>query len=150
MKSEKLIAIAFVCFWAVLFVAIVIGLASVAPAGAQDSFRSSRPQGYVGQGHDENHKHYQGLKNKQNGSCCNGMDCRPTQAKWNPVTNTWEAMVDGRWQSVPNDNVILDNAWLEHIGRPRWDRQAHVCASIYANPGGNKQVYCLILPESDQ
>lgn len=114
----------------------------------EDSFRSSRPQGYVGQGHDQNHEHYQGLMNKQNGSCCNGMDCRPTQARWNPVSKMYEAMVDGRWQSVPNGNVILDNAWLEHIGRPRWDNQAHVCASVYIKPDGNKMVYCLILPES--
>ena len=130
--------------------AALLSLSSVTPAGAQDSFMSKRPQGFAGEGHAEHHDKYLGLTNKLNGAGCSGRDCRPSQSRWNPNADACEVMVDGRWQLVPNDLVILDDAWLQHIGRPRWDQQAHVCASEYKSPDGTHRVYCLIPGASGQ
>lgn len=111
--------------------------------------QSSRPQGFAGEGHAENHAHYQGLRNKQNGDCCNDKDCRPTQARLNNATGLWEAMVDGQWKSVDNPNLVLDDAFLAAQHHPRWDTQAHICASP-AQPWGKYTIYCLIPPGSGQ
>lgn len=113
---------------------------------AQDRLTSSRPQGFFGSGHAENHEHYQGLLNKQLGSCCNGTDCRPTQARWDPQRGGWDAMVDGVWTFIDNENLVLDDAWMEAQHHPRWDRQAHICSGS----GPNARIYCLIPPGSDQ
>ena len=128
---------------------LAAALLAVNPAFSEDRMMSARPRGFMGDGHAENHANYQGLINKQRGSCCNGGDCRPTQARFNNSTSRWEAMVDGVWQTIENSNLILDDAWLQAQGRHRWDRQAHVCATARP-PNGNATVYCLLPPSSDQ
>lgn len=124
-------------------------VASAGVAVAQGGF-SPRPQGYPGVGHAEHHEKYIGLTNKRGASCCSGIDCRPTQARWNATANTWEAMVNGQWQLVTDGDVILDDAWLQQLGRPRWDSQAHVCAALKGNADGTHRIYCLIPSESGQ
>jgi len=128
---------------------LILALALLStPALSADLGRlqSSRPQGFFGDGHAENHMHYQGLVNKQLGSCCNGQDCRPTQARWDPKRGRWQAMVDGVWTFIDNQNLVLDDAWMQAQHKPRWDRQAHICTGSGPNP----RVYCLIPPGSDQ
>jgi hypothetical protein len=61
-------------------------------------------EGFYGVGHDQWHmKFYLTLKrNDGGGSCCNLMDCRPTQSRM--VGDHYEVKVDGEWTPVPNPN----------------------------------------------
>jgi hypothetical protein len=57
-------------------------------------------EGYYGAGHDKWHQGFY-LKLKRNdgqGSCCNLMDCRPTQSRM--VGDHYEVKVDGEWMPV--------------------------------------------------
>ncbi len=117
-------------------------------ASSSDRLQSTRPQGMFGEGHIENHDHYSGLINKQHGSCCNGTDCRPTQARWNNKTNQWEALLQGVWRVIDNANLVLDDEWLQQTHHERWDTQAHICAAH--GPGETARIYCLIPPGSGQ
>lgn len=132
-----------------LLTAILVVLLSMA-AHADGRLQSARPQGMFGEGHAENHMHYDGMTNKQGGSCCNGGDCRPTTARWNAKAGRWEALVQGAWQRIENENLILDDAWLEHIGHPRWDQLSHVCAAERPQSNGTYTVYCLLPAGSGQ
>jgi hypothetical protein len=99
-----------------------------ASAAAQD--------GYYGVGHDKWHQNfYSKLKrNDGQGSCCNLMDCRPTQSRM--VGDHYEVKVDGEWIPVPNDKI-------NNVVAP--DGGAHVCAPRQV--GANKGVlFCVILP----
>jgi hypothetical protein len=99
-----------------------------ASAAAQD--------GYYGVGHDKWHQNfYSKLKrNDGQGSCCNLMDCRPTQSRM--VSDHYEVMIDGEWVPVPNDKI-------NNVVAP--DGGAHVCAPRQVGP--NKGVlFCVILP----
>jgi hypothetical protein len=99
-----------------------------ASAAAQD--------GYYGVGHDKWHQNfYSKLKrNDGQGSCCNVMDCRPTQSRM--VSDHYEVKVDGEWVPVPNDKI-------NNVVAP--DGGAHVCAPRQVGP--NKGVlFCVILP----
>jgi hypothetical protein len=60
-------------------------------------------EGYYGVGHDKWHQgFYSTLKrNDGGGSCCNLMDCRPTQSRI--VGDHYEVKVDGAWTPVPYD-----------------------------------------------
>src|SRR5215470_16132528 len=62
-------------------------------------------EGYYGAGHDKWHQgFYSTLKrNDGGGSCCNLMDCRPTQSSM--VGDHYEVKVDGEWTPVPNDRI---------------------------------------------
>jgi hypothetical protein len=109
---------------------LVVGLAVFlfASAAAQD--------GYYGVGHDKWHQNfYSKLKrNDGQGSCCNLMDCRPTQSRM--VSDHYEVMIDGEWVPVPNDKI-------NNVVAP--DGGAHVCAPRQVGP--NKGVlFCVILP----
>jgi hypothetical protein len=42
-------------------------------------------------------------RNDGQGSCCNLMDCRPTQSRM--VGDHYEVKVDGEWTLVPNDKI---------------------------------------------
>jgi hypothetical protein len=126
--------------------ALAIALAPV-EAGAQGAFQSTRPQGYFGEGHAEHHDQYFGMRNGMGGSCCDGSDGRPTQGRWNPNTDSWEAMVNGQWQAVPWPNVI-DDGVLARQGRQRWDNQSHVFASKHRRADGTYAIYCFIPGES--
>jgi hypothetical protein len=81
------------------------------------------------------HGFYSKLKrNDGQGSCCNMMDCRPTQSRM--VGDHYEVKVDGEWTSVPNDKI-------NNVVAP--DGGAHVCAPTQFGP--NKGViFCVILP----
>jgi hypothetical protein len=100
-------------------------------------FESAAAQeGYYGVGHDKWHQNfYSKLKrNDGKGSCCNLMDCRPTQSRM--VGDHYEVKVDGEWVPVPNDRI-------NNVFAP--DGGAHVCAPRQVGP--NKGVlYCVILP----
>jgi hypothetical protein len=93
-------------------------------------------EGYYGAGHDKWHQGFY-LKLKRNdgqGSCCNLMDCRPTQSRM--VGDHYEVKVDGEWMPVPNDKI-------NNVVAP--DGGAHVCAPRQEGP--NKGVlFCVILP----
>lgn len=119
-------------------------------AFGQDRMMSTRPQGFFLDGHAENHKHYEGLRNHQNTSCCSSADCRPTTARWNNALGAWQALVNGQWQAVTNADLVLDDAFLQEQGRPRWSSQAHVCTAQTPGPDGTYRVYCLIPGASDQ
>ena len=68
------------------------------------------------------------------GSCCNLMDCRPTQSRI--VGDHYEVKVDGVWTPVPYDKI-------NNVVAP--DGGAHVCAPRQVGP--NKGViFCVILP----
>jgi hypothetical protein len=93
-------------------------------------------EGYYGVGHDKWHQgFYSKLKrNDGQGSCCNLMDCRPTQSRM--VGDHYEVKVDGVWTPVPHDKI--NNAVAPDGG-------AHVCAPRQVGP--NKGViFCVILP----
>ena len=93
-------------------------------------------EGYYGAGHDKWHQNfYSNLKrNDGQGSCCNVMDCRPTQSRM--VSDHYEVKVDGEWVPVPNDKI-------NNVVAP--DGGAHVCAPRQVGP--NKGVlFCVILP----
>ena len=70
-------------------------------------------------GHDKWHQgFYSKLKrNDGQGSCCNLMDCRPTQSRM--VGDHYEVKVDGAWTPVPHDKI-------NNVVAP--DGGAHVCA----------------------
>jgi hypothetical protein len=93
-------------------------------------------EGYYGAGHDKGHEgFYSKLKrNDGQGSCCNLMDCRPTQSR--TVGDHYEVKVDGEWVPVPNGKI-------NNVVAP--DGGAHVCAP--RQEGRNKGVlFCVILP----
>ena len=93
-------------------------------------------EGYYGVGHDKWHQgFYSKLKrNDGGGSCCNLMDCRPTQSRM--VDDHYEVKVDGIWTPVPYDKI-------NNVIAP--DGGAHVCAPRQVGP--NKGVlFCVILP----
>ena len=93
-------------------------------------------EGYYGVGHDKWHQNfYSKLKrNDGRGSCCNLMDCRPTQSRM--LGDHYEVKVDGEWIRVPNDKI-------NNVVAP--DGGAHVCAPRQVGP--NKGVlFCVIRP----
>src|SRR5215510_15144918 len=93
-------------------------------------------EGYYGVDHDKWHQgFYSKLKrNDGQGSCCNLMDCRPTQSRM--VGDHYEVKVDGAWTPVPYDKI-------NNVVAP--DGGAHVCAPRQVGP--NKGViFCVILP----
>ena len=86
---------------------------------------ASAQEGYYGAGHDKWHQgFYSTLKrNDGQGSCCNLMDCRPTQSRM--VGDHYEVKVDGEWMRVPSDKI-------NNVVAP--DGGAHVCAPRQAGP----------------
>ena len=76
-------------------------------------------EGYFGAGHDKWHQGFYSKLNRNDGkgSCCNLMDCRPTQSRM--VGDHYEIKVDGQWTPVPDDKI-------NHVVAP--DGGAHVCA----------------------
>jgi hypothetical protein len=106
----------------------VLPIFAFVSAGAQE--------GYHGAGHQDWHEgFYSKLKrNDGGGSCCNLMDCRPTQSRM--VGDHYEVKVDGEWIPVPSDKI-------NNVVAP--DGGAHVCAPRQI--GANKGVlFCVILP----
>ena len=74
------------------------------------------------------------LNRNDGGTCCNLMDCRPTQSRM--VGDHYEVKVDGEWTPVPNDKI-------NNVVAP--DGGAHVCAPRQVGP--NKGVlFCVVLP----
>ena len=58
-------------------------------------------EGYYGVGHDKWHQGFYSKRKRNDGqgSCCNLMDCRPTQSRM--VGDHYEVKVDGAWTPVP-------------------------------------------------
>ena len=93
-------------------------------------------EGYYGVGHDKWHQGFYSTlrRNDGGGSCCNLMDCRPTQSRI--VGDHYEVKVDGVWTPVPYDKI-------NNVVAP--DGGALVCAPRQL--GQNKGViFCVILP----
>src|SRR5262249_20035397 len=92
-------------------------------------------EGHYGLGHDKWHESfYSTLKRDDGGSCCNLMDCRPTQSRM--IGDHYEVKVDGRWMPVPSNKI-------NNVIAP--DGGAHVCAP--KQEGVNKGVlFCVVLP----
>ena len=92
-------------------------------------------EGYFMAGHSQFHQaFYSKLTRKDGGSCCNQMDCRPTQSRM--IGDHYEVMVDGEWVQVPNDTIL-------RVTAP--DRGAHVCAPfLIEHP--KPAIYCVVLP----
>src|SRR5262249_29336944 len=75
-------------------------------------------EGHYGAGHDKWHQgFYSQLRRNDGGSCCNLMDCRPTQSRI--IGDHYEVKVDGVWTPVPYDKI-------NNVVAP--DGGAHVCA----------------------
>ena len=90
-------------------------------AAAQDAgpVQYAIPQeGRHGVGHDRWHRDfYSKLKRKDGSSCCDHMDCRPTQSRM--IDDHYEVKVDDEWVPVAKDKII-------NVVAP--DGGAHVCA----------------------
>jgi hypothetical protein len=84
-------------------------------------------EGYYGAGHDKWHQgFYSKLKrNDGRGSCCNLMDCRPTQSRM--VGDHYEVKVDGVWTPVPYQQD-------QQCSRTRWWR-----SRLRSETGGSEQ-----------
>ena len=98
--------------------------------------RAVAQEGYYGVGHDRWHMEFYSKLNRNDGkgTCCNLMDCRPTQSRM--VSDHYEVKVDGKWMLVPNDRI-------NNVVAP--DGGAHVCAP--RQEGLNKGVlFCVVLP----
>ena len=98
--------------------------------------RAAAQEGYYGVGHDRWHKDFYLKLNRNDGkgTCCNLVDCRPTQSRM--VGDHYEVKVDGEWTPVPNDKI-------NNVVAP--DGGAHVCAPRQVGP--NKGVlFCVVLP----
>jgi hypothetical protein len=98
--------------------------------------RALAQEGYYGVGHDRWHRDFYSKLNRNDGkgTCCNLMDCRPTQSRM--VGDHYEVKVDGEWTPVPKDKI-------NNVVAP--DGGAHVCAPRQVGP--NKGVlFCVILP----
>lgn len=129
---------------AVLLAGLVWGCDSY----AQDGLQSSRPHGEFGVGHEAYHDWYYGLRNAVGGSCCNGIDCRPTTGRWNDETQTWSfELGEGNWRTLlPGEAYkVITGEMLAQQNRPRPEdaNSAHVCT----NPNSST-VYCFIAPAS--
>ena len=92
-------------------------------------------EGYYGVGHEKWHQgFYSTLKRNDGGSCCNLMDCRPTQSRM--VGDHYEVKVDGAWTPVPSNKI-------NNVIAP--DGGAHVCAPKQEDV--NRGVlFCVVLP----
>src|SRR5215468_5737329 len=69
------------------------------------SLHAAAQEGYYGVGHDRWHREFYSKLNRNDGggTCCNLMDCRPTQSRM--VGDHYEVKVDGEWTPVPNDRI---------------------------------------------
>src|SRR5262250_494675 len=86
--------------------------------GCPGHVRAVAQEGYYGAGHDKLHQgFYSQLRRNDGGSCCNLMDCRPTQSRI--IGDHYEVKVDGVWTPVPYDKI-------NNVVAP--DGGAHVCA----------------------
>ena len=105
-------------------VLIVVGVWPLLPTKAQS--------GDWGDGHAEMHSIYQSWHNRENYSCCNNSDCRPTRA-YKDDDGRWRVLADGQWVIVP-PYAILD------IASP--DGRSHVCMAK-----GAVEPRCVVLGE---
>lgn len=129
------------------------GCAALAsPAHSADFFNADRPEGFAGEGHAANHVHYDGLRNPEGQSCCNGKDCRPTVARFDGMR--WWVKVNNVWRDDFSSGKMLSDEWLRseqarlhQTVQGQWSTEAHVCASIDLayNPAKTPPtIYCVI------
>jgi len=99
--------------------------------------------GRHGHAHSKYHHAYEGLMRPDapTSSCCNDNDCRPTEAKFNAATGNWEAVMDGRWITIPKNKIVDGDVPAELAS------EAHLCAPPPGWPGyGKDDVFCFIRP----
>src|SRR5262249_30774396 len=94
-------------------------VATVCVVSAFLCVRAVAQEGHYGVGHDRWDREFYSKLNRNDGkgTCCNLMDCRPTQSRM--VGDHYEVKVDGEWTPVPNDRI-------NNVVAP--DGGAHVCA----------------------
>lgn len=92
------------------------------------------PQGFHGHGHDELHHWYRTLRDWKGRPCCNGQDCRPTQARYRK--GRIEVLVDGQWTRVPKHKILPNSS-------P--DMRAHVCSPGPRSNYPRGFVFCVVL-----
>ena len=100
------------------------------------SVSAAAQEGYYEADHDKWHEGFYSKLNRNDGkgTCCNLMDCRPTQSRM--VGDHYEVKIDGQWTPVPDDKI-------NNVVAP--DGGAHVCAP--RQEGLNKGVlFCVVLP----
>src|ERR671931_2598045 len=83
-------------------------------------------EGYYGVGHDKWHQgsYSKRKRNDGRGSCCNLMDCRPTQSRM--VGDHYEVKVDGAWTPVPYDKInnVIARWWRSRLcSKTGWSKQ---------------------------
>jgi hypothetical protein len=85
------------CQFVTLLGVAVVAMCLCVAAAAQE--------GYYGVGHGKWHENFYSKlrRNDGGGSCCNVMDCRPTQSRM--VDGHYEVKVDGVWTPVPSDKI---------------------------------------------
>src|SRR5499427_3953480 len=75
---------------------------------------SAAQEGYSGAGHDKWHQGFYSKLNRNDGkgSCCNLMDCRPTQSRM--VGDHYEVKVDGQWTPVEERLKSKETSDIRH------------------------------------
>jgi hypothetical protein len=120
---------------AVTIFAAAMGVISFAVGAKADP--PSAPQyagGHHGHGHAEYHEWYATLHDKHGRSCCNNMDCRPTEHRI--VGEQVEVMLDGQWTPVPREKILDKNS-------P--DMGTHVCAPDPHIGYPRGYIYCVVI-----
>jgi hypothetical protein len=107
-------------------------------------------EGYYGVGHDKWHQgFYSKLKrNDGQGSCCNLMDCRPTQSRM--VGDHYEVKVDGAWTPVPYDkinNVVAPDGGADSASGHPVRANVVSISSILPLAGGHQHVADLLVTD---
>ena len=97
---------------------------------------ASAQEGYYGVGHDKWHQGFYTnfRRNDGHGSCCNLIDCRPTQSRM--IGDHYEVKVDGEWVLVPNDKI-------NNVVAPDGGAQSALRCRIARSKG---VMFCVILP----
>jgi hypothetical protein len=100
--------------------------------------RAVAQEGYYGVGHDRWHREFYSKLNRNDGkgTCCNLMDCRPTQSRM--VGDHYEVKVDGEWTPVPNDRINNCRAgwWRSCLRSPTSRPEQRGTVLCRSSPGG--------------
>ena len=102
-------------------------------AGPLSASQSNR-QGHHGQGYDALHHWYLTLKDKRGRSCCDLLDCRPSQSRVRG--RNVEVLVDGEWTRVPPDKILP-------LTSP--DLGTHVCSPGRESNYPRGHIFCVVL-----
>src|SRR5262244_3149125 len=87
------------------------------------SLHAVAQEGYYGVSHDQWHREFYSKLNRNDGggTCCNLMDCRPTQSR--KVGDHYEVKVDGEWTEFPMTRSIMWWRLMVILASARRDRR---------------------------